>query len=117
MKKLIIKQKHKCQIVKVYEIIFCKSSSNYSTIYLKDQNAITIPKCLTQLTSELNGDFIRVSQSYLVNVHHINEIIPSKKQLSVVNGEVINFTIKFTELIGILENKFSSQNEVENENN
>lgn len=117
MKKILIKQKHKCQIIKISEIIYCKSSSNYSTIYLQSQNPITISKCLSKLAAELKSDFVRISQSFLVNIHHIDEIIPANKQILISTGDKLDFTMKYSELIDFLEIKFIAQPEVELELN
>jgi two-component system, LytTR family, response regulator len=113
MMKLLIKQKTKCEVICIDDIIFCSSSSNYSTIHLKDQKTITISKCLTKFSKELNEDFIRISQSFIVNFRYIVEIYPQKKQLLISTGKILDFTIKNSELYSVLEAKFKEQNMVE----
>jgi two-component system LytT family response regulator len=113
MEKILIKQKTKCIVVSVNEIIYCNSSSNYSTIHLKDQKTITISKCLTQFTKELNGNFLRISQSFLVNLQHIVEINSQNKQIVISTGEALDYTIKFSDLCAALESKFVNKAVVE----
>lgn len=76
MKKHLIKQKDKTRIINVNNIIYCSSSGNYSIIHMEGQKPITVSKCLKKISNELDGNFIRISQSYLVNIDYILEIDP-----------------------------------------
>lgn len=106
MQKLLLKHKEKCQVVDIDHIVFCESSNNYSTFYLCDGTKVVLSKCLTQVAKDLNGNFIRISQSFLVNLDHIEEIISSKKLVRVTSGKLLNFTMKYHELCNVLESKF-----------
>jgi len=56
MKKLLIKQKNRCLIVKSSDILFCNSSSNYTIVHLQDKNPLTISKCLTKVEERLTEE-------------------------------------------------------------
>ncbi|MCF8360643.1 MAG: LytTR family transcriptional regulator [Prolixibacteraceae bacterium] len=107
MQKIILKQKNKCQVLDVDEIVFCKSHNNYTEIFCLKQKNLTSTECLKKFTEKLNGDFIRVSQSVLVNLHYIQEIIPQKKEIILSTGDKTNFTMKYSELVSLLKSTFS----------
>jgi DNA-binding LytR/AlgR family response regulator len=80
MDKIIIKQIGKSLVIDVNDIVFCCVSENYTIIHFQDKKSIISTKCLTKFAIELNDDFVRVSQSCLVSMHYIVEIISQTKK-------------------------------------
>lgn len=60
------------------DIVFCKSDGNYTEIHLKEGRDEVITKKLKEVQEELlNDDFVRVHNSYSVNISHIKEYVRS----------------------------------------
>lgn len=106
MNKLLIKQKDKAIIVSFKDIVYCSSSSNYSILYLENKKLITMTQSLTILKRQLCDNFLRISQSYVINLDHIIEIYPQKREVLMSNGERLKFTIKYTDLCSLLNETF-----------
>lgn len=71
-KKIILKTFDSIHLVKVSEIIYCKSDNNYTEFYLLDQNKIVVSQTLKEYEEILSDfGFFRVHQSYLINLIHI----------------------------------------------
>lgn len=80
---LFITGKHNEQI-KIYlnEIIFFEIERNYCTIYTSHRNYKFVVKIsLIKLTEQLDSRFIRVHNSYIVNVNHIKSFSSSSVKL------------------------------------
>lgn len=60
------------QFVEVDRIMYCKSQSNYTTLYLENNTKLVVSKTLKKVEQTLaNFFFIRVHQSYLINPNFI----------------------------------------------
>ena len=64
------------EFVKIADIIYASADSNYSNIHLKDGKTILLAKTLKQVEALVVGrNFLRIHQSYLVNLMHIKKYI------------------------------------------
>jgi two-component system LytT family response regulator len=62
------------QIVPVNTILFCTSSSNYTILFLKDKQKITISRTLKEVEEMLEDhNFMRVHHSHLVNLDEVKK--------------------------------------------
>lgn len=60
------------------EIIACESSNNYCFIHLTDGKKKTVSKTLKYVESQLDKkQFLRIHQSYLINLNHIQKLLKS----------------------------------------
>ena len=60
------------------EILYCKSSGNYSSVVFSDKTSELLTKQLKEMESILsNLPFYRVHNSYIVNLNHVVEYIKS----------------------------------------
>ena len=76
--KISLHTSDKIIVVKIKEIIRCKSDNNYTTFYFIDGTKILVSKTLkyyADMLRELN--FLRVHQSHLINTKYIKEFIKS----------------------------------------
>lgn len=65
------------EIVSLREIIYCEASSNYTLYHLCDRKVV-VSRTLKDSEDLLsNFGFVRVHQSYLVNVAHIRRFVRS----------------------------------------
>lgn len=62
--------------VNTQDIAYCKADSNYTQVVMNDNRRITVARTLKELDETLSGtDFIRVHNSFLVNINHIRKYV------------------------------------------
>lgn len=62
--------------VKTADICYCAAESNYTRVVMADGKKVMVAKTLKELDDTLAGDdFIRVHNSYLVNINHIKKYV------------------------------------------
>jgi two-component system LytT family response regulator len=77
------------------EIIYLQADRNYTTIHLKNQPKLIISKALGQIESKLpQSRFIRVHQSYLVNVAEVLRYDKSENFLIMKSGDKLSVAIR-----------------------
>ena len=101
--KLIIQTQNHVSFINYHDIIYCKSDSCYTTIYLSDGETLLICNSLTKFSKRSDGyGFVRVSQSYLVNTNYIKTIDKKRKNILMVNKLQIPFTISIREMLELM---------------
>lgn len=72
------------EIVRIQDIVYCQSESNYTTLFFLDDQKLIASKTLKYFTETLSkSPFLRIHKSYLINLNHI------KKYLKKEGGEVL----------------------------
>ena len=105
LEKLLIPHKDAIHVVDYSSILFFKSSNYYAHVFLVDGGEFILIKSLSQLEREINKpEFIRISQSYLVNRTYILSIHKKKKSILVRNKHDLPFTIAIKDLIRLVTN-------------
>ncbi len=61
--------------VELDDIIYCKSDGNYTEIYLTNDQKETVSKKLKVIEAQLDQNFFRIHNSYLVNLNTIKEVV------------------------------------------
>lgn len=61
------------EIIKTKELFYCESEKTYTTFYLKDKK-ITASKNLGYFEDLLNRNFLRIHNSYIVNINFIKKV-------------------------------------------
>lgn len=70
--RIIVPTSNGFEIFEVTEIMRCESSSNYTTIYLKDKQKLMVAKTLKEFEEMLaEHNFFRIHNSHLVNLAYI----------------------------------------------
>lgn len=78
LRKLAVSLSDEVRFIAFEDIIYCKSTSNYTTIFTQDGKSCLCCKTLKDIEAKLPPDsFIRIHHSYLVN---LNSITAFKKQ-------------------------------------
>ena len=74
--KLALHDAQGIQLVRVKDILYCKSQNNYTEFHLVDQKSILVSRTLKDFDELLgqNG-FFRVHQSYLINLNRITQYL------------------------------------------
>jgi two-component system LytT family response regulator len=74
-RKLVLKTTESIHLISPEEIIRCEGSGNYTQFYTADHKILTISKPLKEYEELLTPQqFMRVHQSHLVNLHHIQKV-------------------------------------------
>jgi two-component system, LytTR family, response regulator len=64
------------QMIQIDSIIFCSSDSNYTDLHLMNKQKMTASRTLKEIEEILEGrSFIRVHNSYLVNLNEIHKYV------------------------------------------
>ncbi len=106
-KKISLHTANKILIVDIETITYCKSDNNYTEFYTTDKQKIVVAKTLKYFTDILKEcQFVRVHQSYLVNLQHIKEYIKTDGGYLVLqNNKTIPVSVrKKTEVMQAIEN-------------
>jgi two-component system LytT family response regulator len=73
--KIVLSDNANVHLIDINSIILCQAVGNYTHFFLQDEREIVISKTLKHY-DELLGDnnFVRIHQSYLINLHHLDRI-------------------------------------------
>lgn len=76
------------------DIIYCKSESNYTYIYLADNRKLLVSKTLKNISSILEEyDFLRTHKSYLINPVHIHKYVKDDGGYIIMsNGDAVSIS-------------------------
>ncbi|NRA13623.1 MAG: LytTR family transcriptional regulator [Crocinitomicaceae bacterium] len=71
------------------DVIWCQAKANYSTLYYTDKTKLVVSKSLKNMELILpEKHFIRIHQSHIVNIGHVNRFIRNGRLATVelING-------------------------------
>jgi two-component system LytT family response regulator len=72
LKKIIVRNANSISLIAVKDIVYCESDSNYTNIYLSQQQKIMVSATLKEYEELLiDYGFFRVHKSYLINLRYI----------------------------------------------
>ncbi|RED94929.1 LytTR family DNA-binding domain-containing protein [Marinoscillum furvescens] len=108
-KKIICSGKDEIKVFSQYDISYCQADSGYVNIVLRDGSSCLKSQTLNALAHELDQfQFVRVSQSFLINSLLIDVIDKKKKLIHLRCGATIPFSIGVKNLMNLLSLAFSS---------
>lgn len=83
-------------IVEISDIIRCESNINYTTIYVRASNPITVAKSLKEFEKMLGDfNFFRVHNSHLINMSYVKSYNRSKGGfVQLTNGEEVEVSVR-----------------------
>ena len=84
--RFLISNSEGMHIIQYAELICCEAKSNYTCIYLQDAKKIMVSKTLKDIEMILENqfNFIRIHQSFLINISKIEKIIKAENHISVL---------------------------------
>jgi two-component system, LytTR family, response regulator len=106
--KIAISNQEGVIFLNIEEIVCCESSGNYSTFCLNNGEKVLTTKLLKDVDEMLKGrNFIRVHQSYLVNIKYIKKYISQDGgELVLSTGNIIPVSrLRKNELIALFNGK------------
>lgn len=92
-KKIVLKTVDSIHVVQLQDIMYCEADQGYTSFYLSDQSRIMVARTLGYYDELFaNHNFIRIHQSYLVNINYIQKYDKSG-QGNVVLKDKINIPV------------------------
>lgn len=91
-KKIVINSKSGVESIETSEIISLESMSNYTQIYLNEPHTILTTKTLKEFDLQLcqpEMNFMRVHNSYIVNLNKVLRYIKDQENIVMTNNQVI----------------------------
>lgn len=89
--KITLSTKDGYVFIRINEIIYCESQSNYTIFYLKDDRRIVASRTLKEFESLLIKHlFLRIHKSYLINIKSIYKLQKGHdSSIELQNGEIL----------------------------
>lgn len=105
--RILVPHQHKIHVIPYGSVLYFRSNNSYCHVYLADGRSFLLARSLSRLEEETrNGRFLRISQSFLVNVHYITAIDKSQKVVVLSEEQRLPFTISLKRLsAGIMGQK------------
>lgn len=100
---VLINNSDKLFVIKFSRIIKITSNGNCCDIEDAEGSRCSVSKCLSKVYSELPPtQFIKVSQSCIINVQYLKVVDKKNKIIYLTNGEEIKYSIAIRDLIKYL---------------
>ncbi|MEQ8363403.1 MAG: LytTR family DNA-binding domain-containing protein [Cyclobacteriaceae bacterium] len=108
--KIVLSDNANVHLIDINSIVLCKAVGNYTHFFLQDEREIVISKTLKHYDELLSeNDFVRIHQSYLINLHHLDRV--NKRdggEVVMKNGVVIPVSSRKKEILGEVLKKFKA---------
>lgn len=100
-KAIALPMKEGYRLVNQENILYCKADGNYTLVFFENGKTMLISRKLKQTTARLeNNSFIRIHQSYLVNMQHAQLYLrKAGGQLVMTDGKELPISKKFKERV------------------
>ena len=86
--KIVINTLDSVHVISIADIIYCESDKGYTTFYLKNKEKVIASKILSKYEAILpKTKFMRIHQSFLVNLEHILRYEKRDKNCVVTTGD------------------------------
>ena len=94
-RKIVLKTSTKTSIVLCSDISHCCADGSYTRIVLRNGEEFLMSKSLSKMMQEFATPYIvRISQSNAININFIAHVHRKKREIELVNGDCLRFTIK-----------------------
>ena len=91
--KLIVNSQEEIRFIPFNDILYCKSTQNYTTVFLKNGKSYLCCKTLKEIESKLpSSDFFRIHHSFIVNVHSITALKKKSQEVELENSHLRPFS-------------------------
>jgi len=105
MPRLLINSLDQITFINYVDILYCKSDNNYTQIYLVNGEQYIQCISLTKFYEELSSiEFIKISQSYLININFIKIIDKKRRHVVMINKELIPYTVNIKDILCAISN-------------
>lgn len=85
--KLIINSSDKIELLPIDQILYLKSESNYTHIYLKDGSHRLVSKCMKHIQSQLpEYNYFKIHQSYIIDLKSLSAYHYKEGSIELISG-------------------------------
>jgi two-component system LytT family response regulator len=93
--KIVIPEASGKKIINLTDIISIKGEGSYSTLFLKNEERLTVSKNLKYFENALpqESNFFRSQKSWIVNINEVNSFNLSKGDLQMTNNETAKISV------------------------
>lgn len=104
-KRFLISNSDGAHIIPTDELICCIADSNYTNLHLTKNKKIIVAKTLKEIESILavNGNFLRIHQSNIINVDKINKIIRQDSSIFILMSNGMELAVARSKKDELLE--------------
>jgi len=106
--RIVLSDNANVHLIDINKIVLCQAVGNYTHFFLDDERELVISKTLKHYDELLReNDFIRIHQSYLINLHHLERF--NKRdggEVIMKNGAVIPISNRKKEVLVEVLKKF-----------
>ncbi|WET69019.1 LytTR family DNA-binding domain-containing protein [Sphingobacterium sp.] len=102
MKTLIVNSKNYIDVIEMNDIVFFMADNCYTKVVTKDGHQYVVSQTLAKVCNETEARFIRVNQSYLVNVNFISQVDKKRKTILLKESSEVKFTISQKKLLELI---------------
>ena len=93
-----VKTKGGHKLIRLHELEYLEADSNYSTLYLQDGSSFLSTKGLKDYENTLPANFLRIHQSYIVNIYRIDFYRKSEFEVVMKSGAVTKISRRKREI-------------------
>jgi len=109
-KKILIVNQDHVYLLEENDIKYCQSDDGYTTVFVKDGSEHLISKTLIRFSKELDRRiFIRVNQSFLININYIKSINKKNKNITLDGCIAIPFTLTIKDLMIMISSVYDRE--------
>jgi len=104
--RIVIKSNSDYNFLKISEILYLKADNNTTDFYLKNGKVITSYKTLKYFVDELPVSFLRIHNSYIVNINYVNRVNIAKSKCY-LEGKMLPFSRTYKNNVDVLISRIS----------
>jgi two-component system LytT family response regulator len=94
-KKIVLRTIDNIYVVTVNEIVYCEADQSYTTFHLQDKSRIVVTRSLSEFDEMLTPYlFVRIHQSYLVNITFIKRFNKTDNTLLLSDGAALPVSVR-----------------------
>jgi two-component system, LytTR family, response regulator len=91
--KLVVNTQEEVRFIPFGEILYCKSTQNYTTVFLKNGKSYLCSKTLKEIEAKLPAsEFFRIHHSYVINLHSITAIKKKTQEVELNNQLLLPYS-------------------------
>lgn len=87
--RLVLPVKSGSHVIPFDEILYLKSSGNYTEVHTTKGAKILVSKTLKVIHKKLNTQFLRTHSSYIVNLNHVRQFDKSNSSIRLIDDSEI----------------------------
>lgn len=99
--KIAIEKSNKIFLVGLDDIVYFKADGNYTNIHTVDEECYLICRRIGVMNQKIKNinEFIRITQSIIINKNFIKYIHKKEKKIEMINNTILPFTVNLKDIL------------------